>query len=90
MSTDSRICHCCLLLMLLLLLPVMAVAAQQVQVQISGLSGEPLDNVRASLSLERNRRRAALTARDIRELYAQATAEITIALEPFGYYRPQI
>jgi len=88
MSTDTRICHYCLLLMLLL--PVMAVAAQQVQVQISGLTGEPLDNVRASLSLEGNGRRAGLTARDIRELYADATAEIAVALEPFGYYRPQI
>jgi translocation and assembly module TamA len=88
MSTDSPICRCCLLLVLLL--PLVAMGAQQVQVQISGLSGEPLDNVRASLSLEQNRRRAGLTARDIREFYAEATAEIMVALEPFGYYRAQI
>lgn len=80
--------RCCLLLMLLL--PVMAMGAQKVQVQISGLSGEPLDNVRASLSLEQNRQHAGLTERDIRELYTEATAEITVALEPFGYYRAQI
>ena len=88
MSTDSRIYRYGLLL--LLLLPVTALAAQQVHVQISGLVGEPLDNVLASLSLERNARRAGLTARDIRKLYGEAPAEIAVALEPFGYYRPQI
>ena len=61
-----------------------------VQVQISGLSGESLDNVRASLSLARDRQRAGLSPRDIRELYDQASAQIAIALEPFGYYQPQI
>lgn len=88
MSTDSLIYRCVLLLMLAL--PVTAMATQQVQVQISGLSGEPLDNVLASLSLEHNARRAGLNARDIRKLYGEAPAEIAVALEPFGYYRPQI
>jgi len=88
MNADSLICRCCLLL--LLALPAMAWGAQVVQVQISGLSGESLDNVRASLSLARDRQRAGLSPRDIRELYDQASAQIAIALEPFGYYQPQI
>jgi translocation and assembly module TamA len=88
MSTDLFLHRLCLLVMLLS--PVAALAAQLVEVRIEGLSGEPLDNVRASLSLEKNRQRAGLTAADVRELYNEAAGQIARALEPFGYYHPEI
>ncbi|MCB1680163.1 MAG: BamA/TamA family outer membrane protein [Halioglobus sp.] len=76
--------------LLLLLLPLAALAAPRVDLRVTGLSGEPLQNVRAALSLERRRQRPGLTAAAIRELHALAPAEIARALEPFGYYRPRI
>lgn len=79
-----------LIVLVLLLLPAVALAEQKVEVRINGLSGEPLNNVRASLSLERNRQRPGLTAADIRKFHGDAPAEINRALEPFGYYRAQI
>ena len=71
-------------------LPQPALADETVSVRITGLKGEPLDNVRASLSLEQRRRQPGLTAETIRDLHAQAPGEIARALEPFGYYRPEI
>lgn len=77
------------LLLSLLLLPAAPVpAAQPVEVRVSGVEGEALDNVRASLSLQRAR--AAATAAELRELYDRAPREITRALQPFGYYRPEV
>ncbi len=80
-----------LLLLLPLLLAPMALAADSaVKLQLKGLKGEPRDNALASLSLEQRRRQPGLSPAGIRELHAQATEEIARALQPFGYYRPQV
>lgn len=77
-------------LSLLLALPVQAADAELLTVTITGLAGEPLDNVRASLGIERRRGEEQLDEERIRELHAAAEREIRRALEPFGYYRPEI
>ena len=90
MSTD-RILRFTLLLLALLSGPAWpAPGEEQVEVQISGLEGELLDNVRASLGIEQRRRYPGLTAEMISSLHDQAPGEIARALEPFGHYRPEI
>lgn len=88
MNTESSLLR--LLLLAVLLVPLHTVASLTVDVSIEGLSGEPLANVQASLTLAREGRNVGLSARDIREMHAQAPREISRALEPFGYYRPRI
>lgn len=77
------------LVLLLFALPLSAYAAA-VQVVIEGVSGELLENVRASLSIEREKEQPALSEARIRRLHGLAPDEIRRALQPFGYYRPQI
>ncbi|MBN7797831.1 autotransporter assembly complex protein TamA [Parahaliea mediterranea] len=77
--------------LLLLLLPLQAGAARdngRVVVVVEGVEGELLDNVRASLSIARDRKR--LTAVSIQERHGKAQREIERALQPFGYYRVQV
>jgi len=88
MNTDSSRLRYLLLALLLVSLP--AMASSSVDVAIEGLSGEPLANVQASLTLARESHNARLSAREIRKLHSQAPREISRALEPFGYYRPSI
>lgn len=88
MNTDLLLPRLCLLA--LLLTPAATLAAQVMEVRIYGLSGEPLANVRAYLKLEKSSRRSGLTAAQIREFFSESSREIGFALEPFGYYRPQI
>ncbi len=90
MSANFARPSACLLLVLLLAPTLPAFGGESVEVQIRGLTGELLDNVRASLTLERRKHRPGLSAGIIRRLHAQAPAEIARALEPFGYYRPDI
>jgi len=79
-----------LLPLLLLLLVGPALAATQLEVEISGVEGELLDNVRAKLSLLREQGDARLNDYRVHSLFRQAEAEVRSALEPFGYYTPQI
>ncbi|MGD2112786.1 MAG: POTRA domain-containing protein, partial [Gammaproteobacteria bacterium] len=93
----ALVCLCCLLL-------AGAAAAQPVlELEISGIGGVLLDNVRAHLSLARYVRTApglplpgrngtpALPgAEEIRILHRRAPAEIREALQPYGYYEPDI
>jgi translocation and assembly module TamA len=62
----------------------------RLQVRIEGVSGELLENVRAFLSIERERERVPLSEARIRRAHARAPLEIQQALQPFGRYRPQI
>lgn len=48
------------------------------------------DNIRAHLSLVRTTERAPLAETSFHRLYARAITETAKALEPFGYYEPQI
>lgn len=78
------------LVVLLLLLSWPAAAREPLDIVVTGLSGDPLLNVQASLSIEQRRLDDGLSADLIRSLHAQAEREIRRALEPFGYYRPEI
>ena len=57
-----------ILLGLLLGLGLPAFGGESVEVQIRGLTGEPLDNARASLTLEQRRQRPGLSAETIRQV----------------------
>ncbi|MFV8816973.1 autotransporter assembly complex protein TamA [Haliea sp. E17] len=61
-----------------------------VEVSVLGLEGEALENAQASLEIERHRDQAGLDATRIRELHEKAEGDIRRALQPFGYYQPQI
>ena len=65
-------------------------ARESVNVVITGISGDLLTNVQASLAIERRSSDENLDAMAIGELHERANKEIHRALEPFGYYRPDI
>jgi translocation and assembly module TamA len=80
--------HC--LLLLILFLPSGAGAETRLELNISGVEGELLANVRALLSLERDKGDPRLTGSMIERLHRRAPREIRRALQPFGFYRPEI
>ncbi len=53
------------------------------------LGGELSDNIEATLSIE-DAKPGEVTPARLRQLHARAPEEIARALEPFGYYRPQV
>jgi len=65
-------------------------AAERVRIEIEGIDGDLKRNVLASLSLEEARKDKDLDEERIRRLHAKAEEEIDTALEPFGYYRPDV
>ncbi len=67
-------------------------AAEKLKIEVDGVSGNLKRNVLATLSLEeaRQKRKKELTEELIRRLHAKAPDEIGTALQPFGYYRPQV
>ncbi len=65
-------------------------APTRVDVAIEGVTGKLLENVLASLTLERQKNSPDLTEAWIGTAHEKATQEIRTALEPFGYYRPRI
>jgi len=74
-----------------LLLHCAAVLAEDALViEVEGLEGAPLQNVRASLGIERLKEQQQPDPERIRRLHRRAPAEIRRALEPFGYYHPTI
>ena len=78
------------LALFLLLISQCLYAADTIQIQIEGVTGEMLDNVRAYLSLEQQKNHPRLSASRIQNLHNRATAEIQQALQPFGYYRVKV
>lgn len=66
-----------------------SLAAVPVKVEVEGVRRELERNIHAVLSLEREDEDELDEAR-IRRLHADAPAEIEEALQPFGYYRPQV
>ncbi len=63
-------------------------------VEVEGLNGdlpdELADNIRAFLAIERISGQPAPMASRLQYLHRQAPDQIRIALQPFGYYQPQI
>jgi len=62
--------------------------ADKVDVEITGIEGEPAKNVRLALGIANVEKDPAPDA--IARLHARAADEIALALEPYGYYRPAI
>ncbi|HEY0634894.1 MAG TPA: autotransporter assembly complex family protein, partial [Gammaproteobacteria bacterium] len=62
----------------------------QVTVEIEGVPELLAENVRAQLAIERERDHPLLDEYRIQRLHAQAPQEIGEALQPFGFYAPQI
>lgn len=60
------------------------------QVEINGIEGRLLDNVRLFLGLLHTQSEGKLSDYRVQQLYAQAPGEIRQALQPFGYYSPKI
>ncbi len=77
------------LLMLLLALSARSAWAEPVRVDIGGVGGDLLNNVRSYLSITRYIGKDLSEAR-VRQLHLKATAEIDQALQPFGYYEPKV
>lgn len=75
---------------LLLLCGGAAAQPARLQIEITGVAGEPLDNVHASLGLYQQREHPLLSDALIRRLHEHADEEIRRALEPFGYYRARV
>lgn len=72
-----------------LLLACSAAPADTVTVKITGIGGGLRDNVRKFLSIAAAGG-GSLTERQIRRQHARARSEIRAALQPFGYYQPEI
>ncbi len=67
-----------------------SMAGEKLDVEVKGLSGDVLVNVQASLRILQQRTNELLEPQVIRKLHDRAERDINRALEPFGYYRPQI
>jgi translocation and assembly module TamA len=80
----------CLLLLVVTVIASAPAGAQALEVVVEGVTGELLQNVRAFLSIERERKQPVISERRVRRAHAQAPEEIRRALQPFGYYRPRI
>jgi len=65
-------------------------AAPELSVEITGVEGEVLENVRAFLTITDLVGTEGLTADRVRRAHRRADAEIRRALQPFGHYRPQV
>jgi len=63
--------------------------AARLKVEVDGVKRDLERNIRSALSLEKLDR-DELTEDRIRRLHADAPDEIEEALQPFGYYRPQV
>ncbi len=72
-----------------LLLPLRAFALD-LKVQVEGLDDVLEANVLAYLSIEKEKEREGLTTSRLRLLHQDAQDEIRKALQPFGYFRPEI
>ncbi|MEY3218832.1 MAG: hypothetical protein RIT27_189 [Pseudomonadota bacterium] len=68
----------------------MPLQAAKVEINIDGINGELLNNVKAYLSLEQQKNHPRLSDFQIRRFYHQAPEEIKLALQPLGYYHPEI
>jgi translocation and assembly module TamA len=79
-----------LLLGALMLFSAPCLAKVDVTVDIQGVTGELLKNVRAFLSIEQQKSDPNLSVGRLRRLHLKADQEIKQALQPFGYYHPEI
>lgn len=76
-----------IIFVLLGLMPSAALAQLNITVDVSGVSGDELENVMLLLSIEQQKSDPELGEGRLRRLHAKSTEEIEQALVPFGYYR---
>jgi translocation and assembly module TamA len=62
----------------------------QLYVEIQGVDDPLLNNIRALLTIEKQKQNPRLTESSIQRMHQAAAQEIAQALQPFGYYRPTI
>lgn len=77
-------------LLLCMTLPGPARAAPAVHVSIEGIEGDLRENVLGYLGIEQHKKDADLSEEDVRRMYEKAPEEIRRALQPFGFYKPDI
>ena len=65
-------------------------AEVDLEVEVTGVEDELLDNVLAYLSLEQRQDEESLNERWVRILHQDAPGEIRAALEPFGFYNVEV
>ena len=90
MHTQSLIHRLTLYVGLSLLISSTVLPAQTLEVEIQGLDNPLLNNVQTLLSIQQLKGQPINNPGRIEYLHGKAEAEIRQALEPFGYYRPQI
>ena len=61
-----------------------------VNVEIEGINAQMETNVRLFLSIEQQRNHALMSVGRINRLHQKANQEIANALQPYGFYRPEI
>ena len=76
-------------LLLGLLLP-FSVYGLNLSIEIKGLDRDITDNVRTFLSIEQEKASEDLSSARLRLLHKKASREIRKALQPFGYFKPEI
>src|SRR4029077_1431511 len=80
----------CMLTLLLIAAGRAEAQAEPVRVEIAGVSGDEDRTVRTVLAIARAAKDGKVPPDRIRRLHQQADADIQLALEPFGYYRPTV
>lgn len=78
------------LLVLFFLLPSPAMAATPLEVKLVGLEDPLRQNALNFLDIEKYKNDEELNSRWIKRLHEQAPQEIRDALQPYGYYKPEI
>jgi len=79
-----------LLIILATLFTTSVVAQTNVSVEVKGIEGDVAKNVLLFLSIEQQKSHPLLSEARLRRLHQKAPVEISQALEPFGYYNPEI
>lgn len=79
-----------LLVLVVVFYPAALSAQTSVDIVISGVEKSFEDNIRLFLSIDQQRKHSLLTEARLRRLHNKASKEISLALQPFGYYRPVI
>lgn len=79
-----------LLLAILTLLCQTVFSQVTVEVKLDGIKGDLAENVRLYLSIEEQKNHPLLTEHQLQRLHKKAPEEIKKALQPYGYYAPEI
>ncbi len=62
----------------------------KIEIQINGVPREIRDNIKLRLSLNKLKHERYLSNKNIYDLYNKSVKEVKEAIEPFGYYEPEV